>query len=72
MHNARLLEQDRAAIVIEERHRNAAATTAAALKQYLSDTDERQKLSNRIRTFASPNATVETLRLMRKLVAENC
>lgn len=64
MCNARLLEQAGAAIVIEERHRNADDMTRSALRKLLSDVDERQRLSNRIRTFASPNATVETVRLL--------
>ncbi len=72
MCNARLLEQAGAAIVIEERHRNAATTTGAALKMLVDNTDERQRLSNKIRTFASPNATLETVRLLGEVVAEKC
>ena len=71
MCNARLLEKDGAAIVIEERHRKADVTTGAALSKLLGSADERQRLSNRIRTFASPNATVETMRLLREVVGEN-
>ena len=72
MHNARLLEQAGAAIVIEERQRNADHMTRSALKKLLGNADERQSLSNRIRTFASPNATVETVRLLGVLARENC
>ncbi len=71
MCNARLLEKFGAAIVIEERHRNADVTTGAALGKLLSSADERQRLSSSIRTFASPNATVETVRLLGEVAAEN-
>ena len=71
MCNARLLEKDGAAIVIEERHRTADVTTGAALSKLLGSADERQRLSNRIRSFASPNATVETVRLLGEVVGEN-
>lgn len=72
MCNARLLEHAGAAIVIEERHRNAVVTTRSALSRLLSSPDERQRLSNRIRTFASPNSTIETVRLLKKVIRENC
>ena len=71
MCNARLLEKTGAAIVIEERHRNADVTTGAALGKLLNSVDERERLSSSIRTFASPNATVETVRLLGKAVGEN-
>ncbi len=71
MHNARLLEQNGAAIVIEEQHRIAALSTGAAMKKLLSNTDEREKLSDRIRMFASPNATLETVRMLAEMIAKN-
>lgn len=67
MFNARLLEQAGAAYVIEERHRNADVTTRSALRKLLSNADERQRLSNRIRTFASPNATVATVQILKNV-----
>jgi len=67
MFNARLLEQAGAAIVIEERHRNAVATARSGLVKLLTNADERQKLSNRIRTFALPGATSETARILRSV-----
>ena len=71
MCNARLLEHAGAAIVIEERHRNADVTIRLALTRLLSNPEERQRLCHRIRTFASPNATVETVRLLRNVTEEN-
>lgn len=68
MCNARLLEQAGAAIVIDEQHRNADISICSALKKLLSLSDERHRLSDKIRTFASPNATVETLRVLKSIL----
>ena len=68
MCNARLLEQAGAAIVIDEQDRSADISTCSALKKLLSQADERYRLSDKIRTFASPNATVETLRVLKSIL----
>jgi UDP-N-acetylglucosamine--N-acetylmuramyl-(pentapeptide) pyrophosphoryl-undecaprenol N-acetylglucosamine transferase len=71
MCNARLLEQAAAVMVIDERHRSADVSICSALKKLLGQTDERQRLSNKIRTFAKPDATVETLRLLNDAIAQS-
>ena len=65
--NARLLEGSGATLVIDEKMADAVNTFRTSLEMLLSEPDRRQRMSDAIRSFATPHAATEIAGMLRDI-----